>query len=603
MTDILQSLADSPRHLVQAWFSSCAVIRDEEGEEITGPRPNILQRRMFDYYEKCQERGRGCMMVILKPRRAGASTASQAILYHHGRRHPGVHGTLMGDKEGTSDEIYAIFRIMAEKDRFQWNSPLEPLPPRGSPGNSDEDILLPNNGSRVGKETAGSKNAGRGGTRQMLNITECAHYKGRESDPTLALLPSCKVARRKDTPRGVIIADSTPNGPQGWFWKTCVGAKSGKSEWKLIFAAWFEFDDSVEEFESVEEREAFIRSIDLPENAWLEERRELIKYNGVNGFEITPEKLKYRRMMIETFCEGSVRKFRQEFPSSPEECFSASAEKRFNDFRTKQYRDRVPSNLPRVVNMSYDEEDKRTTLTPDPTGDVKVFEEPRVGCRYLIGADFCTGRDQQIGGGDSDPDFHAVRCWRDAYYDTGLGRMMNAKLVCSYRSRAEMDIAAYMVAAISNYYGRCFIVPEVNNCGLEPTHILTRLGFDVFQRSKEDKRTGQINRAYGWATDSMTRKTIIDHFARPWREGLAEIYDPTDLDEIDAFIVGKDGTPKALPGHHDDTVLANCIAYYNLSTCATVMREVKRKYPTLRQLRRNPRLMVPKGYVRGATLG
>jgi hypothetical protein len=599
MTDLLNQLADSPRHLVQAWFSTCAVIRDEEGEEITGPKPNILQRRMFDYYEECQERGSGCMMVILKPRRAGASTASQAILYHHGRRHPGVHGTLMGDKEGTSEEIYSIFRIMAENDRFNWNDGNEPLPPRGTPGNTDEDITIPGVGSRIGKETAGSKNAGRGGTRQMLNITECAHYKGRESDPTLALLPSCKVAQRKDSPRGVIIADSTPNGPQGWFWKTCMGAQSGKSRWKLIFAAWFEFDDAIETFDGEEEREAFIRSIEDPENAWLEEKREIEKYDGVNGFRITPEKLKYRRMMIETFCEGSVRKFRQEFPSSADECFSASAEKKFNDFRIKFFKDRIPSNLPRVVTMRYEEEDKRTVIVPDPAGDVKIFEEPRVGCRYLASGDFCTGRDQQIGGGDSDPDWHAIRVWRDAYYDTSQGKTLNAKLVCSYRSRAEIDVAAYTLAAISNYYGRCFIVPEVNNCGLEPTHILVKLGFDVYQRQKEDRSTGQMNRAHGWATDALTRKTIIDHFVRPWRQGEAEIYDPTDLNEIESFIVGKDGTPKALPGHHDDTVLANCIAYYNLSTCATPMREVKRKHPTLRQLRRNPRLMVPKGYMRG----
>jgi len=599
---LLRAAKELPRKNVKAHFSSHAVIRLEDGTKVHGPKPNILQNRVFEHYELCQKENRGCMIIILKPRRKGASTGSQDVMYCHAQRHKGVNGTIMADKDGTSDEIYEIFRTIAEEDTFEWHPDEEysALPARGKPGNTDEDIELPC-GSKYGKETAGSSNAGRGGTRQYLNLTECAWYTGKEKDPTLALLPSCEVAMRQDTNRGVIIADSTPNGPKGWFYKTCMLAKKGQGDWKLIFAAWYEFENSVRMFSSHEERQAFIDSIDDPENAWLEERRELRLYGGgEHNFEkITPEHLYWRRQTIFTFCDGSVTKFRQEYPSDPDECFQASAEKRFNEFHTKRCRDMMPSNLPTRYSMNYMEADRMVSVYPDPKGEVLVYEQPKYGCKYLASGDFCTGADQQVGGRESDPDWHSLKIWRDGYFDPSSRRWVNAKMVCSYRSRVDIDLAAHQLAAMSQYYGRCFVLTEVNNCGLEPTHILRDLGFSLYERTGRDPTTNQKKQALGWNTNEVTRKTIVDHFAKLWREGKLDTFDKTDLEEIDNFVTNKAGRPEALEGKHDDTVLSNCMNVFNLSTMGTIYRGPKRKGYTLEQLMSDPTLMVPDGYRRG----
>jgi len=508
----------------------------------------------------------------------------------------------MADKDGTSDEIFEIYRTIAEEDQFDWHPDKDypPLASRSKPGNTDTDIKLPC-GSTYGKETAGSSNAGRGGTRQALNLTECAHYTGKEKDPTLALLPSCEVAQDQTTNRGVIIADSTPNGPKGWFYDTCKAAANGQGDWHFIFAAWYEFENSKRPFRDDAEREAFEASIDLPENAWYEERRELRLYGGgEHNYEtITLEHLHWRRNTINNVCGNSVRKFRQEYPSDWEECFQASAEKRFNEFHTKRCRDAMPSNLPQRVTMNYDREAKQVSVFPDPRGEVLIYEQPRMGCRYLASGDFSTGKDQQIGGGDSDPDYHSLKIWRDAYLDRSTGRWMNKKMVACHRSRLEVDLAAAVLAAMSQYYGRCFVVPEVNNCGQAPTNLLVEMGFSVYQRTKRDETTQQVNQAYGWKTDAITRKTIIDHFAKEWREGLLDTFDETDLSEIDTFVTDKNGHPAALAGKHDDTVLSNCINVYNLPSLGTTYRGAVRKSFALDQMGARPSLMSPDGYFRG----
>lgn len=596
--EVLSMLADAPRHDVGAWFSTCAMIRLETGEKVRAPKPNILQTRVFDYYESCQSAKKGCKILILKPRRKGASTCSSAVMYHHNRRHKETNGTIMADKDGTSDEIYEIYRTMAENDIFGWDTESEPMAPRGRPGNSDEDLILPG-GSTWGKETAGSSNAGRGGTRQNANLTECAFFQKSSDktskDPTLAFLPSVQAATKSH--RGVIIADSTPNGPAGWFYDQCTLAKKGLGDWKLIFAAWMEFETSTKAFDSEEERQAFKESIGLPENEWFEEEREMRLYGHIAP--ITLEHLNWRRMIIVDECGGSVTKFRQEYPSDMEECFQASAEKRFNEFQIKRCRDLLGQNQPTRVSMTYHDDSKSVSVFPDPKGEVMIYEQPRMGCRYLASGDFCTGADQQIGGKESDPDYHSLKIWRDAYLDVSTGRWRNAKLAAHHHSRLDIDLAAHVLAAMSQYYGRCFVVPEVNNCGLEPTHILLDLGFPVYQRSKRDDTTQQLNKAYGWMTDKVTRKTIIDHFAKDWRDGKYDVFDKVTLDEYDSFVTDKTGTPKALAGKHDDTVLSDCINLYNLPSLGTVLREPRRRVYSMRQLMKNPKLGMPDGYARG----
>ena len=117
-------------------------------------------------------------MIILKPRQKGASTCAQALTYHHMRKHENLSGSLMGDISGTSDKVFEIYRRYAENDMFPWDESGGSI----ADGGSLADLIKLQSKSNYGKETAGSKNAGRSGTIQVGNMTEVAFWPMQEKE-------------------------------------------------------------------------------------------------------------------------------------------------------------------------------------------------------------------------------------------------------------------------------------------------------------------------------------------------------------------------------------------------------------------------------------
>ena len=156
MTENTEQLENLIRIDPEVWFSTFGVIRDKRGKDIK-PVANTLQKRMFAHYRKCQLEDRPCKMIILKPRQKGASTCAQALTYHHMRKHENLAGSLMGDISGTSDKVFEIYRRYAESDHFPWTEGQGSV----ADGGSLADLIKLQSGSAYGKETAGSKNAGR----------------------------------------------------------------------------------------------------------------------------------------------------------------------------------------------------------------------------------------------------------------------------------------------------------------------------------------------------------------------------------------------------------------------------------------------------------
>ena len=232
------------------WFTKYAKIRTKEGTILAVPAINSLQVRVLAHYRKCQALGIPCLIMILKPRQKGASTIAEGVIYHHMRRYPSLNGVIMGDVQATSDKVFEMFRRYAELDMFPWSDGFKPLM---KDQNLADNIALPN-GSTYSKETAGSVNAGRSGTVQVLHLDEVAFFtQATGKDPTTAVLGSFA----KEYPVSLGFATSTANGASGWF----HGTWNGKNAWEKIFAAWFEFDDSVRRFADPDERAHFEESL------------------------------------------------------------------------------------------------------------------------------------------------------------------------------------------------------------------------------------------------------------------------------------------------------------------------------------------------------
>lgn len=559
----------------ELWFRTCAVIRNKDGELETAPIPNVLQLRMFAHYRECMRKGEPCLMLILKPRQVGATTGAQAIIYHHNRKHGNLNGSLMGDIQATSDSVFEIYRRFVENDSFPWPDGEE----LKDEHNKADDIMIPG-GSTFSKETAGSKNAGRSGTVQVINMTEAAHYEASGSrDPVLGYLNSF----HDKSPKSLGIVDSTPNGPKGWFFARCT---SKKTRWKLIFAAWFEFPEHSVSFRNQEEREEFERSLDR------EEREEMEKYK------LLLEQMHWRRQTVEDRCDGDVNKFKQEYPSDPLECFHLSARKKFNSHVISKWKERAA--LEHFTQGDFQLIDPETAyFVPDRSGLSVLFEGPRFGCRYLVSFDSCTGEDQQSQSQKSDPDWHSIGVWRDGYFSPELNRYLLPRLVALYHSREDIDLASMVAASMSIVYGRCMVIPEVNNCGLAAVKKLLSLNVPVIQRTTMSRSDQLESRHYGWMTDPVTRKSIIDHLTEKVRKNELDIPSVSVLDELDAFIVSRSGRPQAMEGHHDDHVMMTAIGVYNLNAASEYKMPTRRRV-TRRQIRRDPSAGLERGWTRSS---
>lgn len=558
------------------WFSTYGTLKDKRGKIVKAPKPNVLQQRMFQYYRECQAKGDPCKMVVLKPRQKGASTCSQALAYHHFMKYPSLNGSLMGDIAGTSDKVFEIFRRFAENDMFPWVKGQPTL----APGGSKADEIETRSGSVFGKETAGSKNAGRSGTIQVGNMTEVAFWAtSGHSDPALAYLQSLY-------DEGVVslcIADSTPNGPSGWFYDTCIASMDDRNDWKFIFAAWFEFADSVIPFKSDAERAEFAESLDD------DEKLEIDKYGcGM-------EQMQWRRRTVMDKCGGDRDKFRQEYPSDPMECFLMSSRPKFNPTCVERLDEMTTKPLAVGTPIVQDPQLRTAVLQPDPRGNLRVWEYPKEGCSYLISIDTCTGEDQQVSGLTADPDYHSAQVWRQAYRDP-RGDFHIAALVALHHSRIDIAYLAEEVANMAMMYGNCMTVPEVNNSGLALVKYLLEFGVPVYQRRRTSRVTKMVEKSYGWNTDRATRKTVIDHLARALLDDEIEIYDRGVIKEFKTFVVNDKGKPEAAPGHHDDHVLAAAIAIYNIDACSPM--RIKRRKVSARRLAKDPTYLCPDGWSR-----
>ena len=570
--DKTKQLQDLIRIDPEIWFSTFGVIKDKRGKDIK-PKPNTLQKRMFAHYRKCQIEGKACKMIILKPRQKGASTCAQALTYHHMRKHENLSGSLMGDISGTSDKVFEIYRRYAEFDQFPWDEGGGSL----ADGGNLADLIKLKSKSAYGKETAGSKNAGRSGTIQVGNMTEVAFWPMQgERDPALGYLQSLY----DGDSISLVVADSTPNGPNGWFYRTWVQ----DNEWAKIFAAWFEFDDSVIPFHSDAERQDFEETMTEDEK---EERER---------FDVNLEQLHWRRRVLQDKCNGDLSKFRQEYPSDPEECFLMSSRPRFHVGNLDKMVKASADLKPKMGTMSVQTDGKTANFKPDRLGNWKIYEEPEYDSKYLVSVDTCTGEDQQMQGLAADPDFHSVQVWK-APYEDWHGNWHVPRLVALHHSRLDIGVLAQEIEGASRWYGNAFIIPEVNNSGLALLKYLLEAGLSVYRRRRYNDSSGMVEKSFGWSTDKVTRKTVIDHMAAELLEENFDIPDPDVLKEMKTFVINDKGKPEAAPGHHDDHVLAAAIALYNIDSASTYKAPKKKKI-TNRMLHKNPGLMCPDGFMR-----
>ena len=377
--------------------------------------------------------------------------------------------------------------------------------------NSKNEITFPKTNSMFYIGTAGSRSFGRGDTITDLHCSETGYWSDAKK-----IMSGLLQAVPKRT--GNISIESTGNGAGNWYHAQCMRAATGQSSFKLAFLPWWNFEEYQIDMQP-SEADAFMHSlrIDLKEP-------ELAK-----AYNLTAQRLAWRRMVIEDDLDSDIYEWNKEYPSCLDDCFQAAGGGIFQH-----------------VNYI---ESSQWQLSSDDSHLWKLIDHPRPNLHYIIGGDVSAGvgRDSSIA---------EVFC------------LETEEQVAEYiNNRIEPDIFAYKLATIGRLYNEAYIGCESNNHGILTLKTLTEWDFEkssfVYPSNKVYRTAGSNTKI---AKDDV-RKVIslgvrTTKTSKPFMLGLlrkklsstATIHSPVLKNELSTFVEHEDGTMSGAAGCFDDTV-------------------------------------------------
>ena len=585
------------------WFQGFGRFRDEQTRLPMRGRANVLQRRMFEHYRRCQKEGKPCRMVVLKYRRAGSSTGSQALIYTHAQNYHARLGVI-GTEYKASANMLEMLAFFGKHDDFPgWFAGRNP---QGNAGRAAREMceasweeriekalaakIAWSHGSSVELYTATNPESARSAGLNGFHATEVGRWPSGGQWDAVETLTSMRNALPK-AGFHLAIEESTANGAQGAFYDTCRKARwpeyadwpqMHQSCWPLaeseygrdlqfvfIFAAWFEDERHFER--STPERARRVEET-LDAEAWYLGEKELIARYGQPGpmgmrlgGEVVAtvwEQLAWRRGIIRNVCtRRGLDEFAQEYPSNPLEAFRASGAPVFDregimalDAALRAaMENRIWKMENGVIESAF-----RFRETSEAESQIQRWEEPIPGCRYIVAVD--PTKSAEIVKGTGERDRNSVLVLRDGFSDA-QGRWRMAKLVARVRPPNQWEDAplARLVAALAGHYGGAKIVVE-SNLG---TGLITRLRdehrCDLYGREHFDAVKQRDCTTYGWNTDFGTRRQAVSTLQEYIREQRVEILCPNAIAELKTFVYNSRGRAEAAAGAHDDDVLALAI--------------------------------------------
>ena len=175
-------------------------------------------------------------------------------------------------------------------------------------------------------------------------------------------------------------------------------------------------------------------------------------------------------------------------------------------------------------------------------GPLLVYEEPKPGVPYVIGAD--------TAGEGSD--------WFVAQVlDNTTGRQ-----VAMLRRQYDEDAFARQCMCLGYWYNEALLGIEANFSTF-PLKECQRLGYTkLYTRQTEDSYTQRYEKRYGFRTTALTRPIILAGLVQIVRQHPESIRDETTLREMLTFVRNEHGRAEAMAGEHDDCVMALAIAHY-----------------------------------------
>jgi hypothetical protein len=500
---------------------------------------NSVQQEINDIIEDKNSRGEPVRLIILKARQEGVSTFFQGRIMHAAATRENVNGLVVAHRD---DSTTAIF----EKAKYMYDNLPEDIKPIKKASNAKELIFdTPSNytgqkkglNSKIRIQTAGSAGIGRSDTFNYAHLSEFGLWEGKD-DKSPANQLSGIMDAIPDVAGTEVIIESTAFGYNDFktIWDDAV---AGKNNWTPLFYPWHKHDEYVKEFESEEEREAFIKTMSDYE-----------KYLH-NGLSLPLERVNWWRNKLKSK-NNDMNTMKQENPSTPEEAFIFSGSPIFNTEKiiaqknklVEKYKSNPPKrgyfyfewNNPDIMDMPKPE---TIVWQEDKNGHIRLYEDVKSGYPYAIGGD-------TKGTGD---DFFSLTC-----KNNHTGKRC-ATLHGQMKSK-EYTAQAYCMG----YYFNEAVIAIERNFNTYPIELLSDWHYPrQYVLQKLDTFSEEMEKRYGWKTDGNTRPLIIEREKTLIDENIEQFTDIGFLDECLTF-VDCNGRPDSMSGHHDDILFSDMIA-------------------------------------------
>ncbi len=478
------------------------VIRTKSGEKQL-LEMNQAQEYIHNQLEDQLSKTGKVRVLILKGRQQGCSTLIQGRLYWRVSTTTGKKAFILTHEQEATDNLFGMTQ------RYHDNS-LDDLKPETGASNAKELYFSGlDSGYKVG--TAGTKGVGRSSTIQYFHGSEVAFWPHAETHlaGVLQAIPN--------EPGTEVILESTANGVGGVFYELWKEAEEGEGQYQAIFVPWYwqsEYSITTNGFEPTQDEKA------------------LAKLHG-----LTDGQLAWRREKIREL--KSKELFKQEYPCTPEEAFIHSGRSAFE----AEWLDLVDQEC---FSPDYraDIEVSTGKLSKRPDGLLRVWDDPKPGCRYVIGADVAEGLEH----GD--------------YSCADVLLVPGGEQVAQWHGHVDPDQFGQILSWLGKRYNKALIGVERNNHGLLTLTTLrnTKYSNVYAQQDIERRSEGSETRKFGWLTTSKSKFKIIDQLAAELRDEESGVVCKETVSEFRTYAIDESGSYNALHGCYDDRVMARAIA-------------------------------------------
>lgn len=238
-----------------------------------------------------------------------------------------------------------------------------------------------------------------------------------------------------------------------------------------------------------------------------QERTDRVKFAGDREW--------YDEQKEDWFKQGkSQATFYQEFPETIEEAWTAATDAVFDAETLNSQPVRPPECVGTIRTREATENERQMTgllaineFIEDPNGGLNIWEMPRPGEAYAIGADVCGGP--------------TARSWSAFAVIHASGRV-----VATYRGKPTPSEYGELLFRVGTFYNHAVIAVEVNNNGSTPQYVLESKNYsNIYRRRDEGDAFRGIPPGwkFGWAMSKTTKQTCRDALMEGLRVGTVQV--------------------------------------------------------------------------------